>query len=198
MASEWLQEAREVKSEARKSKSAQVFLQPIYKGKKLTLEYRNLKLRIGGMTKKRVKFLRGSNVPRFLKNDNYANWGGYTPKVLFVHGVILTSRRNKKKKYFVAMEAHGENGIQYYNQIATLHLLFARDFFTPIAECSWLNTEDVNPKNLRKRLEAKADLKIETQNGRAFLPHSPIGLKVYDCMGWVVANKKKSSKRKST
>lgn len=195
MASKWLTEARTVKSQARKNKSAQIFVQPIYKGKKLTLEYRNLKLHIKGLGPKTIKLLRDSGVPRFLNNQTYAKWGGVTPPVLFVHGKVILSRRNKEKKYFVALEAEGENGVQYHNQIATMHLLFARGFFTLMAEASWFHTDEVNPKALKKRLAAKADLKIETQTGRAFLPHAPVGLKAYDCMGWVATNTKKKGKK---
>ena len=195
MASTWLSEARAVRSQARKNESPQVFVQPIYKGKALVLEYRNFKLRIRDLKKKTIKVLRHSGVPRFLINEKYATWGSHVPPVLYIHGKIIRSRINKKKKYFVALEVRGENDVQYHNQIASLHLLFARHFFTPMSQCSWMHTKEINPKSLKKRLAAKADLKIGNFHGRCFTPKPPIGLKLYDCMAQPVAKAKKTGKK---
>jgi hypothetical protein len=111
-----------------------------------------------------------------------------------VYGTIIASRKNPKKRYFVAREVRGENDAEYHNQITTMHLLFARNFFTLMCQSSWMHTVDVNPKTLKKRLEAKANVRIERRNGKAFTPNPPIAMKAYDCMGWHTPKPKKGKK----
>lgn len=194
--SPWLVEARQVKAEARKKESPQVFLQPIFEGKQLCLRYDGLTLNDSELTDKQKKILRLSAVPRNLYNETYRNWGSYDPQVLYVFGVILASRKNPKRKRFVATHVRGENGKEYHTQILTLQLLFSRGFLTPIAQCSWMNTKDVAVSTLKRRLEAKADLRIENKSGKAFRPEAPIGLELFDCMGFVSKSKKEKVKTK--
>lgn len=180
-----------MKTLAHKRGSSEVFVQTIFEGKSVRLEYRNLKLRIRGMRPKRKKLLQNSGVPRLLYNDTYRNWGGFEPKVLYVYGTIIASRKNPKKKYFVATEVRGENDVEYHNQITSMHLLFARNFFTLLCQSSWMHTDEVNPKTLKARLKGKANNRIERRNGKAFTPNPPIAMKLYDCMGFEPPKQKK-------
>lgn len=184
MTAAWLDEAREVKKLARKNGSPEIYLQPIYSGKKLCLEYREMKLRIKGLTKNTITLLKRSGVPRFLFNDTYARWGGHYPDVLFVHGIIVRSRKDKSVRRFLPLYVCGKDGIEYHNQITTMHLLFARGFYTPITQSSWMHTTEIKPATLQKRLDHKALNRLETKDGKAFPVVAPVGLELFDCMGW--------------
>lgn len=194
---DWLAAAREVKKEALKSGSVDTYIQPIFKGKAICLEYRDLKLRIGNLDKETIAILKKSGVPRFLYNETYANWGGNRPSILYVHGLLVRSRKNKDVRRFVATSVRGANDVEYHNQITSMHLLFARGFFTPIAQSSWMRTTEIKPATLERRLAAKAILRIESRDGKAFSANPPIGLRLYDCMAWNLKHKKPKSKRKS-
>lgn len=193
----WLAEAREVKKKALKSESVDTYLQPIFKGKKIRLEYRDLKLRVADLDKETIAILKKSGVPRFLHNESYANWGGVRPPILFVHGVLIRKLKDRTIRRFVATHVCDDKGEEYHNQITTLHLLFARGFFTPIAQTSWMRTNEIKPVTLERRLAAKAILRIESKDGKAFRADPPIGLKLFDCMAWNSKHKKPKSKRKS-
>lgn len=196
---DWLLAAREIKRKVVKSESTECLCQPIFKGKTLRLEYRDLKLRISDLDEKTIAILKKSGVPRFLHNETYANWGGSRPPILYVHGLLVRSRKDETIRRFVATYVCGKDGVEYHNQITSMHLLFARGFFTPIAQCSWMHTRDINPIALKRRLAAKEKLRIESKDGKAFSANPPIGLQLFDCMAWNLKLKKpKTVKRKST
>lgn len=191
MALDWKSEAREIKKAARKNGSTEVLLQPIFEGKKLCLEYRDLKLRITGLKKNVIAILRRSGVQRFLFNATYARWGGHFPKHLYVHGVIVRSRKNQNVRRFLPLYVCGEDGVEYHNQLTTMHLLFARGFYTPLTQTGWMKTTDVNPASLQKRLDYIALARLETRDGKAFSVKPPIGLELFDCMGFIPPKVKK-------
>lgn len=193
----WLEEARTVRKQAKQSESSEIFLQPIFEGKKIILQYDRLKLNTEGMTDKRRKLLRLSGVKDTLYNDTYRNWGGFDPKVLYVHGVIVEARKNSKRKRFIATHVRGENEKEYHNQILSMQLLFARNFLTPIAQSSWMKTGEVAVSTLKRRLQAKADLRVEGMTGQSFKPAPPVALELFDCMAWQkMPVKKKKGKKK--
>lgn len=179
---QWLEEARLMKKLARENESSEVFLQPIFEGKVITLQYDRLELNEEGMTDIRKRLLQRSGVSRTLYNDTYRNWGGVDPKVLYVHGVIVESRNNEKCKRFIAIYVCGENGKEYHNQILSMQLLFARNFLTPIAQSSWMPTEEVAVSSLKSRLKTKTKMRIKRMDGQSFCPASPVGLELFDCM----------------
>jgi hypothetical protein len=179
---QWLEEARLMKKLARSNKSSEVFLQPIFEGKVVTLRYDRLELNEKGMTDKRKRILRLSGVSRTLYTDTYKDWGGVDPKVLYVHGVIMKSRKNAKRKRFIAIYVCGENGKEYHNQILSMQLLFARNFLTPIAQSSWMPTEEVAVSSLKSRLKLLMNLRIKNIQGKSFSPELPAGMEVFDCM----------------
>lgn len=193
---EWLNDARIVKKAASVKGSPEVFLQAVFPGKPLTLEYRNLKLRVKDLDEDTIQILRRSGVPRYLHNATYKDWGGHTPAVLYVHGKIVRSRKDENTRRFIAYSAHGKDGKEYHNQLTTIHLLFARGFYTPLLQSSWMRTDEVQPKTLRARLEAKKDNRVENGTGKAFSARAPIALRLYDCMGWGMIGK--SGKRPET
>lgn len=190
-ADDWLDKIRAVKAQARKMGSTEIFLQPVFKGKTVVLEYRDLKLRIRDLDPVVVTILRKSGVPRFLYNATYKNWGGHSPAVLYVHGKIVRSRKDSKTRRFIATHVCGKGDVEYHNQLTSIHLLFARGFYTPMANSSWMKTDELQPKALRARLKFKRHIRVETIDGKAFSAVEPIALKAYDCMGWVVQRRKK-------
>lgn len=192
---DWLAAAREVKRAARARDATEVFLQPIFKGKTLVLEYRDLKLRVRGLDAETIQILQRSSVPRFLYNSQYKDWGSFRPKQLFVHGRIVRSRKDNSTRRFIATSVSGADDKQYHNQLTSIHLLFARGFYTPLAQSSWMKTEDVQPKTLKKRLAAKAELRVENIAGKAFSALSPIGLRAYDCIAVIGKDGKKRGRK---
>jgi hypothetical protein len=185
----WLEEAHEVKKKALKRKSKEVFIQPIFKGKTLILEYRNLKLQVKDLDPEIITILRKSGVPRHLNNAEYKDWGGEVPKSLLIHGKIVRSRKDDVTRRFIATSVSGPKGKEYHNQITSMHLLFARGFYTPLAQSSWMATKDVQPKTLKKRLAVKLTIRVENRAGKAFSAREPIGLQLFDCMGWKKSRK---------
>ena len=188
----WLSKALLVKRAAVKSGSPEVFIQPIFRGKSIVLEYRNLKLRVRDLDKETIQVLKRSGVPRLLHNTQYRNWGSHTPAVLYVHGKIIRSRKDDNTRRFVATSVSTKLELPYHNQLTSIHLLFARGFYTPIAQSSWMKTENITAETLTTRLIRKADLRVETINGKAFTPIAPVGLTLYDCMATETLTQKKA------
>lgn len=191
MALDWKSEAREIKKAARANGSTEILLQPIFKGKKLCLEYRDLKLRIKDIPKNIIAILRRSGVPRMLVDETYKRWGGVTPSVLYIHGVLIRSRKDKTDRRFLPVYVCGEDGVEYHNQITSIQLLFARGFFTPITQSGWMHTAEVNPRSLQKRLDHVGIFRLETRDGKKFFTQPPLGLELFDCMGWEPPKKKR-------
>jgi len=94
----------------------------------------------------------------------------------------MKSRKNAKRKRFIAIYVCGENGKEYHNQILSMQLLFARNFLTPIAQSSWMPTEEVAVSSLKSRLKLLMNLRIKNIQGKSFSPELPVGMEVFDCM----------------
>lgn len=186
----WMDKAREVRKKALQKEVRELFLQPIFKGKEVVLEYHDLEL-VESDDKELNAIIRKSGVPTSLRTSEYKNWGGVSPKVLYIRGVIARSRKDKTIRRFIALQVWGENGIEYHNQITSIHLLFARNFYAPLAQSSWMHTKEVKASTLNARLNGIADVRVERVDGKAFSVLAPIGLEVYDCMGWTKKGKAK-------
>lgn len=191
----WLEAAREMKRTSRLNGSTEVLLQPIYRGVPVRLVYRDLEIDLTDVPKKIRKILRLSGVPRSLITDTYKRWGGVTPRVLYVHGKLVASRKNKNRR-FIPSHVCGENGIEYHNQITSIQLLYTRGFYTPITMSGWMWVKDMNPASLRARLNYIEYLRVETMGGKAFRPVPPVGMRVFDCLGWKDLTATTKSKRK--